>query len=547
MKLFRYLIPAIATLVIASCADFDSVDMQGGTLLEKQVQETYVDMPVRGQAPFEGLYSSLLQPGFVYGYQSRLQGFRPDDSGLLTILMSNDFESADCLLPDNDYNWFSTCGEYSSRSADYANPYMRYKAPYDIISLCNTFIASYPEDVTGDNLYMVAQAHAIKAYCYLLLAPSFCFFTPELDEPCVPLLTDDVKDPANNPRATVKEVFDLIIDELTFAVDNLDGFTRTTNAYIDKRAALALRARAELFIRDYQNAYDDAVAAAEGLTPYSIAEVSVPAFYKLSDHNVIWGYDMTTVIAQTGPECTHTGWIGSLGGATYAWWTGCYSQIYKPLYDRIPATDVRKQWWVDESLHSTIADVIKYHDPSTNNADEPVATLTYEDKLPFVPYTNVKFGVNEVGTMTCDEDFPLVRVEEMLLIQAEAKLGLNDAPAAKTILENFVKTYRDPSYSADAHGFELADEIWFQRRVELWGEGFGVPDARRLNKPIVRMAEGSNWADNFKFNIAPDDPWLRMRFPTDEINTNFGIEDNEGGEQPKPGQNSDLFDGVTNI
>ncbi len=543
MKLYRFLIVAAAALAFASCADWDSVDNQGGTLMEKQVQETYLSMPVRSEASFEGLYSSLVKGGFT-GMRTSSGRPRPDDEALMTILMSNDFESADVILPNNDYNWYSTCGEYSSRSADYANPYTRYKVPYDIISLCNTFIASYPEDVTGEALYKVAQAHAIKAYCYMLLAPSFSLFTDDLSEPCVPLLTDDVKDPANNPRASLKDVFGYIIDELTFAVDNLDGFERPTNAYINKQAALALRARAELFIKDYDNAYQDAVDAVVGLTPYSIAEVSVPAFYKIDDHNVIWGYDMTTIQAQDSPECSHTSWMGSLGGATYAWSCQCYAQIYKPLYDRIPDTDIRKQWWVDENLSSTIADAITYK-------GEKVAELVIADeKEKFLPYTNVKFGVNEVGTQVCDEDFPFVRVEEMLLVQAEAKLGQGDAAAAGTILENFVKNYRDPSYSvaaATAGGRTLADEIWFQRRVELWGEGFGVPDARRLGKPIVRMAEGSNWPDAFKFNIASDDPWLRMRFPKDEMNTNFGIVDNEGGQQPEPGQNPTIVDGVTNL
>ncbi|MBR0323004.1 MAG: alcohol dehydrogenase catalytic domain-containing protein, partial [Bacteroidales bacterium] len=37
----------------------------------------------------------------------------------------------------------------------------------------------------------------------------------------------------------------------------------------------------------------------------------------------------------------------------------------------------------------------------------------------------------------------------------------------------------------------VVTEIWFQRRVELWGEGFSNPDTRRLNKPLVRFHEGT--------------------------------------------------------
>jgi hypothetical protein len=144
-----------------------------------------------------------------------------------------------------------------------------------------------------------------------------------------------------------------------------------------------------------------------------------------------------------------------------------------------------------------------------------------------------------------------MRVEEMILIQAEGLAKSGNEAQAKSILENFVKTYRDPSYSADAGGRTLADEIWFQRRVELWGEGFFMSDAKRLGKPIVRIhsadskTNGSNIPEAWQFNISPDNAYLNMRFPTTEMNNNRGIVDNQGGTQPVAGDLPDLRDGVT--
>ena len=90
------------------------------------------------------------------------------------------------------------------------------------------------------------------------------------------------------------------------------------------------------------------------------------------------------------------------------------------------------------------------------------------------------------------------------------------------------------------------DEIWFQRRVELWGEGFFVSDSKRLNKPTVRFHDDKgNIAPAFRFNLAANDPWLLMRFPQGELNTNFGIVDNEGGHQPVTDEGKELRDGVT--
>ena len=76
-------------------------------------------------------------------------------------------------------------------------------------------------------------------------------------------------------------------------------------------------------------------------------------------------------------------------------------------------------------------------------------------------------------------------------------------------LEDFVKTYRDPSYSVSASGRSLADEIWFQSSCRAWGEGFFVADARRLGKNIVRFHadKESNLSDAFQFNISADEPW----------------------------------------
>ena len=75
-----------------------------------------------------------------------------------------------------------------------------------------------------------------------------------------------------------------------------------------------------------------------------------------------------------------------------------------------------------------------------------------------------------------------MRVEEMLLIQAEGLIKSGQTAAGVQVLNDFVRTYRDPQYNAEATGRKIEDEVWFQRRVELWGEGFSNSDTRRLGK-----------------------------------------------------------------
>ena len=531
----------VAVAVTAGCSQMNELEPQGGIILSGQLQEVNTVIPSRADAAFNGMYTKLGAPGGVLG------GTRPDDFGFVMMAFSNDIEAADVVLANSGYNWFSACGLLSSRNADYANPYIRYAAPYNTIAAANEILKSYPADSDDPGIrHKLAQARAMRAFAYLNLAPYFQFgyaFDAE-NEPCVPLVTETTTDFTDNPRASVSDVYALIISDLTYAVDNLQDYARTDKSRIDLQTALGLRARAYMNMEEWALAAADAASAAEGYVPASIAEVSEPSFYDIGEHNWIWGYDMTTDMAMKNPYATSSAWIRSFSGDGYSAGTQVYSCINNLLYDKIPATDVRKGWWVDESLESPLLESVTWDDVSGN----AVADLEIDNvKMKFLPYTNVKFGMYSAGGTLNDEDWPLMRVEEMILIQAEGLARSGSEAQGKALLEDFVRTYRDPAYSADASGRSLVDEIWFQRRIELWGEGFSNSDTRRLGKPLVRFHEGreSNVPSAFRFNMAADDGWWLMRFTSSEKNTNLAIVDNTGGTQPVQDQNGGLRDGVT--
>lgn len=537
MKLYKLFLAAFAGLAFVACSDIDNIAPQSGTMLQSQVQEVNLLVPSRAEASFTGMFTNFGKPYKMYS--------APDDWEFLMILFCNDLEGADAWIADSGYNWFSVCGEYSSRNADYRNPAIRYRAPYNMIADVNTFISGYPEDVSDPHaLNMIAQAKCLRAYSYMALASGFQFgyAAGGADKPCVPIVTNETTDFTQNPRATLAEVYACVLEDLNWAIEKL-GADRSTKAYINQNVAYGLRARVNLAMEKWADAAADAEKAAQGFTPASIEEISHPAFYNIEDHNWIWGYDMTAAVAKNGLYGTTSSWLRSFSGEGYAPATQCYTSVNNLLYDMIPATDVRKGWWVDENLESPLLEGLKWPGfDDVAHADDGGNT-----KLPYTPYTNVKFGCYSIGTTVNDEDMPLMRVEEMILIQAEGYAKSGNAAKATEILENFVKTYRDPSYSVSGRGLSLADEIWFQRRVELWGEGFFVPDAVRLNKNIVRYrnASTSNFPAAFRFNLAADNPWRLMRFPQGEMNTNFAIVDNQGGQQPVIDEGAGLLDGVT--
>lgn len=552
MKLNKlyFALAAAALLSFAACSDINEIAPAGGALLETQLQQTNVADPAKGEASFNGLFTYLGAPNNPLGGSTR-----PDCYSFIMITFCDDLEGADMWIADSGYNWFRVCGELSSRNANFRNPGVRYKSPYDLIGLCNTFITSYPADVDDPNIIaMIAQAYALRAFAYQRLAINFQFGpTIAPDGLCVPIVTPETEDFTNNPRATVTEVYNLIISDLNYAVDHLGDYTRPGKARINKAVALGLRARTYLAMGEWDKANADATAAIaeatkEGIAPKTAAEIETSlkdgtAFESITEKDWMWGYDMTEVVAAAYPYATSSSWLRSFSANGYAPACQVYSSVNTLLYNKIPATDIRKQWWVDENLKSKLLNYVTW---------EGNDVATYSDggdtKMPFQPYTNVKFGCNPIATTTNDEDFPFMRIDEMYLIQAEAQEHITAGKGA-TILTNYVKTYRDPAYDVNGRNLSILDEIWFQRRVELWGEGFYTFDLKRLGKNLVRF-HGSgtnvgNFPDAFKFNLAKDDAWLNMRFSQGELDTNKGIVDNTGSKIPEKEQNPDLRDGVT--
>ena len=543
MKIYKISTMVLGGLMLASCSDIDEQIYSGGAFSKEQSQDIVNAIPTRVEATFNGMFTFMGNPAQNYG--TRFSSARADDFGFIMMALSQDFEGADMIGADNGYNWFSAACEYSSRTPSYANPYIRYVTPYTLIGMVKDILATIPEDTEDASLInMKAQAKALRAYSYLSLAPYFQgSYETSKDKPCVPVLSDTV-DVTNNPRATVEQVYNVIVEDLTWAIDHLDE-TRSSKAYVNANVAYGLRARAYLAMGKGAEAAADAEKAMQGYEPASIAEVSVPTFCDMEEHNWIWAIDITDDQANYFGYATAPSWLSSLCGDGYGAACGTTAMINKLLWDKIPATDVRKGWWIDENLHSPNWADLTW---GTAKGDE-IANLVLDDgsKVELPPYTNIKFGMKSgVGSTLNNNDWPLMRVEEMILIQAEGYAISGNEAKAKEILTNFVKTYRDPSYTIPS-GRTLRDEIWFQRRVELWGEGFAVSDARRLNKPIVRFhgPNTTNYADAFQFNIAADDGWLNMRFPQSEKDNNSAIVDNTEGSLPVAGQNPELRDGVT--
>ena len=542
MKYNKIIALALAGFMAASCSDIDNQLPEGGALTSEQVQDATSAIPERTQATFTGMFTMMGKPHTTWPTGGNSS--RADDFGFISAALSLDLEGSDMVSLNSDYNWFSTASELTTREANYANPYMRYVIPYRQIGLANQIIDGIAEDaISEEAINMRAQACAMRAFDYLSLAPYFQFAdAAHFDEPCIPLL-DGKHGAAENPRASVREVYEAIISDLDWAIAHLTE-ARADKGKINKNVAYGLRARANLFLGNFAAAAEDADSAMVGYQPATMEELGEPAFYNINDHNWIWGIIITEDMAMAGQLCTSCSWISPFSANSYAAYAQLAPQINTLLYNLIPATDVRKNWWIDENLYSPLLDQVSWNGVS----GAEISSLTIDDvKDTYLPYTNVKFGMKSgVGSEMNNNDWPLMRVEEMILIKAEGLIKSGSVAEGTKVLVDFVKTYRNPEYEL-SDGRTIEDEVWMQRRIELWGEGFATGDIKRLGKPIVRFhaEKTSNYPDAFKFNVRADDGWLNMRFPQTEKDNNKAIVDNTGGQQPVPGQNPELRDGVT--
>ena len=546
MKLYSKLfLVAMGCATLNSCSDMDDINGEGFRVTSEQIENTNELIPSRVESSLVGMYHYMGTQ-----YAGAPTSGRDDDFGYPTACISQDLNGADMVCDNSSYNWFTVSSDYSDRNETYANPQLRYSYFYNQLKLANDILSSIDPNTEDDKLKQyIGEAKAVRAFDYLCLAPYYQFnYQSSKDQPCVPLIAETTTDFNNNPCATVEQVYTQIMNDLNDAISKLENYDRKGDkTRIDKQVAYGLRARANLYMGNWAEAASDAAEAMKGYTPYSREEVSKPAFYNMDDHNWMWGISITANdVTQNGGNPSWPSHLGSFSGSSYAAAVGVYKRINTLLYDEIPATDIRKQWWVDKDLHSDLLNGLIWGEAS----GQDIATYTITDvKMAFVPYTNVKFGMKSgIGSATNDCDWCIMRVEEMLLIEAEGLAMSNQEGQAKTKLENFVKTYRDPSYTCTASTKEaLQNEIWKQRRIELWGEGFAMADIMRLNKPVVRFhgTDKGNWPDAFCFNIEANDPYLLMRIPQKESNNNASIVNNAGGSQPASLQNPNLKDGVT--
>lgn len=513
MKMKRIYFAAIfAALLTAGCTSLDTYP-EGQYVTSEQKEGIIKADPSKEAAGVNGIFAQ-------YNVFCAVTGDRHNDFGYPAIMLITDCDGIDCLGQDNGYNWFSGGLDFSNRIYTSYESEIVWKTLYSMIYTANGVISGIKSPEAPLSKFYLSQGLCNRAFCYWVLAQLYQFnYQSSKDKPCVPVVTDENAEAVTMngcARASVEDVYKQILADLDAAISYLSdaaqgGVNRTDKRYFDLGVAYGLRARANLTMGNWAAAANDAQSAIEasGATPYSIAEVSTPTFVDSNDHAWMWG----DLVAENDRVVTSgiVNWPSHMGSFNYGYcWYGGGHQINKALFNSISDTDVRKGWWIDENCYSA-------------NLDEE-QEYVINSYAGYPPYTQVKFAPYKYENYTSinANDIPLMRVEEMYLIKAEGEYMANGSTST---LVDFVQTYRDPDYSLPV-GTDIQDEIWRQRRLELWGEGLSWFDLMRLGKGVDRRGAGFPDVTSVR-NVPADHGILLWRIPECEINANALIPESE--------------------
>jgi hypothetical protein len=428
-----------------------------------------------------------------------------NDFGQKSIDIMMDVMSNDMITLESNTGWFMSYYNYTARIQENSGTSVIWDFYYEIIKGSNQtigLISGLPEAALTDDIkHVYARAKATRGYSYLNLIQIYQKGNPALTDAGIPLI-DPTADILNGPgfgRATVQDTYNQIEKDLTESYTELSSYARPDKTSINKEVVAAYLARFYLISGKYNDAVTYArIAQAGG----SLAGSGIlDGFQFISNSEVLFGADLNvdtnSYYASFMAQMQSFSAINQANFGTTLGYPGqlAHHRTIDPrLYNQISSTDIRKNWFGPDN------GFIKSGSPEQ----------FYNYKF----YDNTDF----------EADYTYVRVPEMYLIEAEALARDGKDSEAAAALFTLVSN-RDSGYTQSTKtGNDLLEEIYLQRRIELWGEGFGLTDMKRFNKGLERTYTNSTHPQNSGyFDYPAGSTKFTFQIPLTEINLNDAI------------------------
>jgi hypothetical protein len=496
----KYVIIALVSIGLAACSDeFFEIDNNGVA--------TGDELSGLGESSPEALIENVLKPLQVGIYSYLIEfntagatsGSPHYDFGWMSIGHHGDVMNDDLALHTQGNGMFTYDYQLDYWGQQYVKPFYWWNFCYTLVAKANELISKIDADTQVPELKAIlGQALAIRAagHAYAVQMYQQTYIGNE-DAPGVPIILTTNEEGSNPGRAPLRDVYARIETDFKRAIDLLDGWQRPNKVYIDKNVAAGLYARICLVTNNWDDAVTYARIARQGYSPFTAAELLADGFNDINAKEWIWGGDITseTQSAYASFFSFVCSFDAGYGGAV-----GCFRKMDKKLYDAMSPTDVRRQQF------------------KVGNNVSPPGSSNFPD------YTNVKFKRVE-GWLA---DYVFMRVSEMILTEAEALARSGQTGPAATVLRDLMSN-RDPSWNATS---VTGDEVYQQRRLELWAEGFSLFDHLRLKKGIDRKYAGSNHYTPSQYKISGGSWYFLYQLPLRELDNNGDIDASEQNPTP---------------
>ncbi len=514
---------ALAAAVFSGC--IKETFPQSSTATAEQTQGSSSSL----EAAINGIPAQMSQGYLVYGSQTNETDMAyPSLMMQFTELMGDIFPQGS----ETGYDWFRSYNICRSMADNTYYSYLPWRTLYMFVKSANDVIKAIdPESNNPDELAYLGMGYAYRAFDYYHLMnmyePVLNKYTDcsKVEGLTVPIVSEQTAEAEakNNPRVSHAKMVEFILSDLDKAEEYLKDYEVADLHFPSIAVVYGLKAKVYMSDKQYANAEKYArmaIDASPSAAPLTQAQWEDPKT-GFNTANAAWMWYISYSAENMGNLCNWIGWISAEADWGYSSLT--VPGINRWIYDRIPDTDWRKHSWVDPNYY-------KYYDYQTCRSQKWVESLP--------PYTSLKFrcvggdyNTYSVGGVC---DVPLMRIEEMYYIEAEAK-GLQDLEAGADLLQAFVSKYRQSDYAcsfSDVASFE--DEILFQKRVEFWGEGIAFFDAKRMQAGTYQYYEGTNApGTNYYLNAEGIKPNWNYVIPNSEVSNNPAL---EGYENPDPSQ-----------
>jgi hypothetical protein len=439
-----------------------------------------------------------------------------DNPGLPTIFLTHEVMGEDAIARDGRYGYRD--------SYPYKDPFNNttrrclffWTLQYTSIDHFNNIIANIDESNGTKFAHLKGQAYALRAFNYLNLVRQYQFtYAKDPTAKAVPVYTTPTTPSTEpQPRATVREIYDQIISDLSEAERLLPGYERAVKNRPNLNVVYGLFARTYLTLEQWELAAQYAAKAREGY-PIMTAEQYTEGFNDVSNPEWIWGHPQTRT--------------QNLGGASYL-----------SYIETTPYTTDASGTNLYYGYNSIVPDphfVASFEGGDIRKSLFEIATQPSEALYQLYRYKKFRNKYPDH-----DGHIVLMRSSELALVEAESKARLHDAGGAIAAL-NELRLKRNLS-ALSASSFteqQLIDEILLERRHELWGEGFRIYDILRLQTAPLRKetsetftnADGvsgvtvkGHWITKFPdgTELSPNSKYYLFPIPLNEINNNPNLD-----------------------